>query len=451
MDGPASGTGNPYRLRMTSSHTATRRAFILPGIVLASILLVAACGDDTPAATTTTSATSSTTTTIPPTAIEQVMAAVDAIGPRYAYSSFYMVGGEDGEFGRVDGWVYDGVQYGDSTEGSSRYEFVSSIDGDWARTNGGPWNSYGEGVPLNDLASQFMSPTSAEVVSSGTDGVVIDAVYDGAAFGSAELGDLTARITIVDGVMTAGVIEVDNGDGTTTAYTLTFDAGADLMPIAVPPTADNPRALEVLPLTPFASADPIIGTYVRGVADNGWHIGAITPMPTGGYLWTNQGGASWSLTWDDDEGVLVTGDTNPYRSEENSGADVFDVNFDSTGVTGFRFLDELYSKVASQPFGAITVDQIVGTYVTGSDGATGTLSIAADARAPELNGLPAPGGFTWTDAAGATVTVTWDPITGRLEPEGDGDAIALVLGTFPDGSLGVMALEYQGETLLHMG
>lgn len=432
---------------MTSSPTATRRGFTVLIIALASALTLAACGDDAPAATTT-----SSTTTVALTPTEQLVAAVEAVGPRYAFTFTYTSGAPVQE-DRTTGWMYDGVQYTDSNSSGTRFEYVSTADGQWSRPNGGRWDQVTDEGGVIDFAGWFLAPRTVEVIEDGGDTAVMQAVYDATDFGAADLDELTARITIVDGVMTMAVLELEAEDGSATLLTLTFDASADLAPIAVPPTADDPRPLEALPLTPIAATDPLVGTYVRGIPGNGWHIGAITAAPDGGHRWTNQGEHAWSLLWDDALGVLVTGEDSPYRGEEFDGAgDAFDIHFGDDGVTGFTFLDEQYDKVSDQPFGALSEFRIAGTYVTSIEGDTrnGVLTIEVDPAGPDLMDLPAPGGLRWTDTAGATRTLTWDPTTGRLVAE-DGGAFDLQLGVDADGIVGVTSFTYLGETYTHLG
>ncbi len=90
------------------------------------------------------------------------------------------------------------------------------------------------------------------------------------------------------------------------------------------------------------SIDDVLGQYVRQPPTNSWHTGVISE--SGDTLtWTNDAGRSWTLVPDLDNEQLLTTDDCPYPGkiftlevETNSNS--------SVNVTGFRFLNELYSR-----------------------------------------------------------------------------------------------------------
>jgi len=267
-------------------------------------------------------------------------------------------------------------------------------------------------------------------------------------------------------VAACGGSTTSDADVTTTTTTATpaTTAEATTTTTIAATTTTTIAALQPLPLTPFEASDPLVGTYVKMPADNGFHIGGITVAPGGGYQWTNQSYWGWSLTWDETQGLLVGGEDNPYGGEEYEGAgDAFEVHFDGDGmVTGFTFFTELYEKVSDLPFGAIGESQMAGTYVHSpieNEWHTGDLTIEIDPFDPELEGRPALGGLRWTNLAGISWTLTWDPMTGRLDihegnqyPEFElGDVFFMHLGTWEDGSLGVLAFEYLEAVYTHLG
>ncbi len=90
------------------------------------------------------------------------------------------------------------------------------------------------------------------------------------------------------------------------------------------------------------STNDVLGQYVRQPPTNGWHTGVISA--SGDTLkWTNEAGTSWTLIPDlDNEQLLTTGDC-PYPGNNFT----LEVEYNGDGsvdVTGFMFLNELYSR-----------------------------------------------------------------------------------------------------------
>ncbi len=88
--------------------------------------------------------------------------------------------------------------------------------------------------------------------------------------------------------------------------------------------------------------EDVLGKYVREPPTNGWHTGTISAADDS-LQWTNEAGKTWTLIPDLENGQLQTTDDCPYPGENFT--IVVEYNSDgSTTVTGFMFLNELYSR-----------------------------------------------------------------------------------------------------------
>ena len=91
----------------------------------------------------------------------------------------------------------------------------------------------------------------------------------------------------------------------------------------------------------------VLGTYIREPRNNDWHEGVITEE--GGLTWRNVAGASWGL----DESQLSSGILkaigSPYSQYPTGNEFQIVLGIDPSNwatriVTGFRFMNELYTK-----------------------------------------------------------------------------------------------------------
>ncbi len=90
--------------------------------------------------------------------------------------------------------------------------------------------------------------------------------------------------------------------------------------------------------------DDLLGFYDREPVQNDWHSGSISYASNSTTIlqWTNDAGASWTLTPDLINQILATGATNPYQSLPNGMS--FALDQAAQQLTGFGFNGETYSK-----------------------------------------------------------------------------------------------------------
>ncbi len=122
-----------------------------------------------------------------------------------------------------------------------------------------------------------------------------------------------------------------------------------------PPTPTNPTTPSNLsPLT----APMVYGVYRYEPYSNGYHEGTIQPLGNGNLRWTNQAGVSWDLHPDLNSGVLRKDAGSVYQ--DMPGGQQFQIVRGSNGqVTGFRFMNEIYSRKGSLQ---VTVQSLLGSY-----------------------------------------------------------------------------------------
>jgi hypothetical protein len=111
--------------------------------------------------------------------------------------------------------------------------------------------------------------------------------------------------------------------------------------VATAPAVVAPAA--VAPVAAVAP-DPLVGRYRRPPVENDWHRGRITREAAGRYRWTNDAGATWTLTPTEDGAALVTGPGNPYAGSAGGGLTTFDLRRSDAGVQGFWFGDDLFMR-----------------------------------------------------------------------------------------------------------
>lgn len=168
---------------------------------------------------------------------------------------------------------------------------------------------------------------------------------------------------------------------------------------------------------PSPSPSPIVqlnvasvpGIYQRNPVQDAWHKGRITVGPNNNLVWTNEGGRSWSLVPDLANRALRTGADNPYV---NDGIRDFTLESNGANVTGFRFNDELYTRVGDAgpapnpnpmplpvPVPQLTREAVLGSYErTPVEDPWHQGKISAGAN----------GTLQWTNSAGVRWTLTPD-------------------------------------------
>jgi hypothetical protein len=152
------------------------------------------------------------------------------------------------------------------------------------------------------------------------------------------------------------------------------------------------------PLPKALTAAAVIGSYQRMPVENDWHKGTISAGPNNTLVWTNAAGVSWNLTPDLASKALRTGADNPYADQ---GVRDFAIELNNGEVSGFRFKNEVYRRVATAalPPKALTAAAVIGRYQrlpVENDWHKGTISAGQN------------GTLVWTNAAGVRWTLTPD-------------------------------------------
>ncbi len=104
----------------------------------------------------------------------------------------------------------NGVVIGQSAQmtvlsGDATISYVTTRDGSWIQTEGGKWQVVGTAGPIERPLDHLASPTSITILSSDNDGTSAVAVYDGAAFDSDDVIEMSLHF--VDGRLVSASYE----------------------------------------------------------------------------------------------------------------------------------------------------------------------------------------------------------------------------------------------------
>lgn len=108
----------------------------------------------------------------------------------------------------------------------------------------------------------------------------------------------------------------------------------------VPPPGPGPGPLP----PPEVDLTSLIGKYQRDPITDDWHRGELKAGANGNLTWTNGAGVSWNLKPDLVQGVLRTGDDNPYQQDNIRDFTILKRN---GKVTGFRFGEDTFRRTGN--------------------------------------------------------------------------------------------------------